>query len=95
MQDFTLNDEGEYWETGDEKLLQDAFKRYTVLIESFASSLETYPKKSGESFEAYFERLLQKIHEKFIRKSVTCVRRLFRREIFSPAIRYETAGGAA
>ncbi|MFA4852781.1 MAG: hypothetical protein WC599_09705, partial [Bacteroidales bacterium] len=64
LQDFTVNDEGEYWETGNEKLLQDTFKRYTDLIESFVSSIENYPIKSGESFEAYFERLLKQIHEK-------------------------------
>ncbi|MFA4853626.1 MAG: hypothetical protein WC599_14010 [Bacteroidales bacterium] len=64
LQDFTVNDEGEYWETGNEKLLQDIFKRYTDLIESFVSSIENYPIKSGESFEAYFERLLKLIHEK-------------------------------
>lgn len=64
LQDFTLNDEGQYWETGDEKLLQDTFKRYTALIESFAASIENFPKKYGESFEAYFERLLKQIHER-------------------------------
>jgi hypothetical protein len=64
LQDFIVSDEGGYWETGDEKLLQETFKRYTILIESFASSLETYPKKYGESFEVYFERLLKQIQEK-------------------------------
>lgn len=64
LQDFRLSDEGEYWETGDEKVLQEAFTRYTDLIESFASSLENYPKKTGESFEAYFERLLRQINER-------------------------------
>lgn len=64
LRNFTVNDEGEYWETGDEKLLQDTFKRYTDLIESFASSIENCPIKSGESFEAYFKRLLKQIHEK-------------------------------
>ena len=64
LRDFTLSDEGQYWETGDEKLLQDTFTRYTVLIESFASSIENYPRNSGESFEAYFERLLKQIDEK-------------------------------
>jgi hypothetical protein len=61
LHDFILYDEGSYWETGDEKLLQDTFKRYTDLIESFASSIENYPRKSGESFEAYFERIIKKI----------------------------------
>jgi hypothetical protein len=64
LRDFTLSDEGEYWETGDEKLLQDTFKRYTALIEGFAASIENYPLKSGESFEAYFERLLKQVQEK-------------------------------
>jgi hypothetical protein len=65
LQDFNVNDEGEYWETGDEKLLQDAFNRYTFLIDSFTSSIKNYPIKQGESFEAYFERLLKQIHEKY------------------------------
>jgi len=64
LQDFILSDEGQYWETGDEKLLQDTFKRYTDLIESFASSIENYPRKSGENFEGYFARLLKQIHGK-------------------------------
>ncbi len=65
LQDFALMDEGEYWETGDEKLLGDAFKRYTFLIESFTSSIENYPKKAGESFETYFEKLLKQMHKKY------------------------------
>lgn len=64
LKDFSVNDEGHYWETGDEKLLQQTFKRYTDLIEHFTSSIENYPIKSGESFEAYFARLLKQIHEK-------------------------------
>jgi hypothetical protein len=55
-------DEGEYWETGDEKLLENVFKRYADLIANFASSIESYPLKPGESFEDYFERVLKQIH---------------------------------
>ncbi len=58
---FTLIDEGQYWETGDEKLLAEIFERYTDMIESFSSSLEIFPKLEGESFEAYFERLQNRI----------------------------------
>jgi hypothetical protein len=65
LKDFTVMDEGEYWETGDEKLLEQIFKRYTFLIESFTSSLENYPKKDDESFETYIERLAQQLHEKY------------------------------
>lgn len=64
LKDFTVDDEGNYWETGDEKLLQITFKRYTDLIENFTYSIENYSIKSGESFEAYFVRLLKQIHEK-------------------------------
>lgn len=62
--DFNVSDEGEYWETGDEELLQEIFTRYTNLIEGFTSSLENYPMKPGESFETYFMRLLQQLHKK-------------------------------
>ena len=65
LQHFRVMDEGEYWETGDEKLLEDIFKRYTFLTEGFTSSLENYPKKDDESFETYIERLAQQLHEKY------------------------------
>jgi hypothetical protein len=64
LKDFTVNDDGRYWETGDEKLLLDTFKSYTDLIENFTSSIENFPGKPGESFEAYFKRLLKQIHKK-------------------------------
>ncbi len=64
LQDFTVDDEGEYWETGDEKLLEDAFLRYNNLMKNFISSIENFPIRSGESFEDYFERLLKQLHEK-------------------------------
>lgn len=65
FRDFKVVDEGKYWETLDEKLLQETFKRYTDLTEGFASSLENYPRNPGESYEAYFERILKEIHEKY------------------------------
>jgi len=64
FRNFIVSDEGKYWETMDEKLLQDIFRRYTDLIEGFAASIQRYPMNSGESFEAYFERVLKQIHEK-------------------------------
>lgn len=62
--DFTMKDEGNYWETGDEKLLQETFKSYTAMIDGFASALEIYPMNASESFETYFERLIKKIRKK-------------------------------
>jgi len=64
LQELKVMDEGYYWETGDEKLLADTFKKYTEIIEGFASSIEIYPMNAGESYEAYFERLFMKMHHK-------------------------------
>jgi len=64
LQELTVMDEGHYWETGDEKLLVDTFKKYTELIEQFVSSIEIYPMNPGESYEAYFKRLMMQIRAK-------------------------------
>lgn len=64
LENFQLYDEGNYWETRDDKLLKNTFDRYTNLLESFESSLTSYPKKPGENFEDYFKRLLMQIHTK-------------------------------
>jgi hypothetical protein len=64
LKSFALNDEGQYWEIGDEILLQETFKRYTDLLDSFSSAIEYYPMKKGETFETYFERLTQQVHNK-------------------------------
>jgi len=62
--DFKMTDEGSYWETNDLALLQTTFKRYTDLIEGFASALEYIPVQNGETIESYFERLLKLLYDK-------------------------------
>ena len=62
--DFKVTDEGQYWETGDEELLKETFKRYTDLMDNFATSIEIYPMHHGESFIDYFERLLKQMRDK-------------------------------
>lgn len=62
--EFDLIDEGEYWETGDEKLLEQKFKANGDLIDSFSLAVETIPIKQGESFENYFERILKILDER-------------------------------
>lgn len=64
FKDFHMFDEGQYWETGDEKLLHDIFKRYNDLIENFANALENNLKNTDESFESYFQRLLKQLAKK-------------------------------
>jgi hypothetical protein len=61
--DFTMSDEGEYWETNDEALLKTNFKRYTELIDGFVSAIESYPIHAGEDIESYFLRLIKQIND--------------------------------
>jgi Na+/phosphate symporter len=60
---FKLSDEGQYWETRSEKLLDDNFKHLNACMESLNSALETRTVNEGEKFEHYFKRLLQRIHK--------------------------------
>lgn len=55
--EFKLEDDGQYWETGNKELLRQTFKRYTEALETFSASLENIPKSNGESVESYLERL--------------------------------------
>lgn len=64
FQEFKVVDEGQYWETGDEKILEANFKRYNELMDLFGSALENIPIKSTETFEEYFERIIKIIHRK-------------------------------
>ena len=62
FKEFNVIDEGKYWETGDEKLLEDTFKRYNDLLDSVGFALENIPMESNETFENYFARVLKLIH---------------------------------
>ncbi|MBW8332236.1 MAG: hypothetical protein K0M40_09470 [Prolixibacteraceae bacterium] len=62
--DFTMSDEGEYWETNDLTLLKTNFKRYTELVDGFVSAIESIPIKAGEDVESYFLRLMKEINDK-------------------------------
>lgn len=64
FKDFEMTDEGQYWETGDETLLQQIFDRYNELMDNFTSALETYPKNEGETLENYFQRLMKRINKR-------------------------------
>ena len=61
---LNITDEGQYWETGDEKLLHKIFKRYTHLLDSFKFAVDTVPKDKGETWEDYFGRLMGMIKNK-------------------------------
>ncbi len=61
--EFKVIDEGNYWDTDDEKLLEETFKKYNNLLDSFGAALENIPLKSGETFEEYFKRIMQIIKD--------------------------------
>lgn len=57
LADFECNDEGQYWETRDENLLIETFKKFGNFIDSFASSLEMTPPNKGENLEDFILRM--------------------------------------
>lgn len=59
FEEFNLIDEGEYWETNDEKLLEQKFKENGKLLDSFSLAVETMPINQKETFENYFERIFK------------------------------------
>lgn len=59
--EFNLIDEGEYWETGDEKILEQKFKEYNDLIDNFSLAMEAIPVESGETYENYFKRIAKRV----------------------------------
>jgi len=61
---FNMSDEGNYWETSDENVLHENFKKYSDLLNSFSSAIEKHPFQTNESIEKYFTRLLEIIREK-------------------------------
>ena len=61
--DFEMFDEGGYWESNDVKILEENFRKYNYLIDSFAFALENSPKNVGENLEDYLKRMFMKIHK--------------------------------
>jgi hypothetical protein len=59
FKEFELTDEGNYWETGDEKILRETFDRYNKLLDVFCDGLKNFPKRAGETLEEYFIRLME------------------------------------
>ncbi|WP_269241354.1 hypothetical protein [Flavobacterium limnophilum] len=55
----TFTDEGQFWETRDEKLLEEIFNRYSNLINSLSSVLEHIPILEGEPIEDYILRMTE------------------------------------
>lgn len=65
LRNFKLDDEGNYWETGDENVLRQQFGRYEAAMDIFCASLEDLPTKPGETPTSLVERLESHLREKF------------------------------
>ena len=61
---FTVNDEGYYWETGDEKLLQEQFDNFNAAIDTFCDAIEDLASLPGEKPESLADRIERILREK-------------------------------
>jgi hypothetical protein len=59
-----VDDEGNYWETGDMQLLNATFKKYSVLIDAMGDALEFTQQKPGESIEEAIIRVFKGMHNR-------------------------------
>ncbi|PRY98296.1 hypothetical protein [Marinilabilia salmonicolor] len=60
LKNFTLTDEGNYWETSDMQVLKNQFDRFSRALDSFGLGLETTPPESKENLINYLERIAKK-----------------------------------
>jgi hypothetical protein len=65
LRDFTLNDEGNYWETGDEEILRQQFSRYEAARDIVRDTLNDLSVNPGETTESLTDRLERLLREKF------------------------------
>ena len=61
--DFNLDDESHYWETGDKNIMQERFKLYNNMLDNIELSSQTFPIKPDEDIVSYFERLMKHISD--------------------------------
>jgi len=62
--EFKLIDESNYWETNDENVLRDNFRKWDNMINDFAKVLEEIPINKNESKQAFVNRLSKHFHAK-------------------------------
>ena len=62
---FEMMDESGYWETNDEKIMEEQFERYNTLMGMVSAALSEFEKVEGESSEAMTDRLEQFLRQRF------------------------------
>lgn len=65
LKDFNLNDEGDYWETGSDKILYAQFKRYNYLLNVVSDILDNLKTTPGEATISLADKIEKIIKEKF------------------------------
>ncbi|HRP56018.1 hypothetical protein [Agriterribacter sp.] len=68
LESFTLSDEGNYWETGDEKILYAQFKKYEDALDFVQKALQDLTAVPGETASSLAERIEKILKEKFREK---------------------------
>lgn len=63
LSNFSMNDEGGYWETDDIEVLKKQFARYNFIVDSFADALENIPPMKDEELEAFLLRIAEMIQK--------------------------------
>ncbi len=59
-----VNDEGNFWQTGDTSLLEKNFSSYSAIIDTMGSALYSTEQKPGESLEEAIIRAISEVHNK-------------------------------
>lgn len=67
MLHFSLMDEGNYWETGDAKILYAQFKIYNQLLNAVSDALSDFKAMPGETHFLLAERIEKILNGKFIK----------------------------
>lgn len=65
LKDFTLDDEGYYWETNDEQLLRERFNEYRKLGDAVYNALKDLPASNSETAESLADRIERILKERF------------------------------
>lgn len=64
LQELSVMDEGNYWETNDESQLIEVFKKYSHLLDQFTTAFESFPVNEGETIAQYFDRMIAYVNKK-------------------------------
>ena len=68
LKDFTLIDEGYYWETDDEKILTSQFEKFESAINIFRDAIKDLPAVPDDTAESLSSRLEKLLKDKFGKK---------------------------